>query len=152
LAKQPRLRLLIADDRLRSREGLRALLATWSAVEVVGEAVDGRDAVRQVAGCCPDVVVMDARMPVTDGLEATRLIKADWPQVRVVILTMYPSYEDHAMAAGADAFLVKGCPADELLAAIMAQTPKDLWNESSPSAEYITKGLILPVWQRRGGV
>lgn len=149
---KPRLRLLIADDRLRSREGLRALLGTWSAIEVVGEAVDGRDAVRQVAECCPDVVVMDARMPATDGLEATRLIKAGWPQVRVVILTMYPSYKDHAIAAGADAFLVKGCPADELMAAITAQTSEDLWNERTLSAEYITKDLVLPVWQRRGGV
>jgi DNA-binding NarL/FixJ family response regulator len=149
---KPRLRLLIADDRLRSREGLRALLASWSVVEVVGEAVDGRDAVRQVAECCPDVVVMDARMPAADGLEATRLIKASWPQVRVIILTMYPSYKDHAIAAGADAFLVKGCPADELLAAITAQTSDDLWQRGAPSAEYITKGLVLPVWLRRGGV
>jgi DNA-binding NarL/FixJ family response regulator len=152
LAITPRLRLLIADDRLRSREGLRALLGTWPAVEVVGEAVDGRDVVQQVAECCPDVVVMDARMPATDGLEATRLIKATWPQVRVVILTMYPSYKDNAIAAGADAFLVKGCPADELMTAIMVQESKGLWIEGTLSTEYVTKDLILPVWQRRGGV
>jgi DNA-binding NarL/FixJ family response regulator len=96
--------------------------------------------------------MLDARMPVVDGLDATRQIKAGWPQVRVVILTMYPSYEEGAIAAGADAFLVKGCPADELLAAITVQTSTDLWTERAPSARYVSKGLVVPVCQRRGGV
>lgn len=139
------MRVLIADDRPRSRNGLRALLATarlsasrlslgaepqaegstksqgeaLSEVEVVGEAADGREAVRLVEKCQPDVVLMDARMPVMDGLEATRLIKDRWPEVKVVVLTMYASYRADALAAGADAFLVKGCPAEELLQAIL---------------------------------
>ena len=68
-------RVLIADDFARSRAGLRALLATWSEVEVVGEAADGREAVHRVTEYQPDVVLMDVRMPVMDGLAATRLIK-----------------------------------------------------------------------------
>ena len=113
------MRVLIADDRSRSRDGLRALLVTWPEVEVVGEAADGQEAVRLVEECRPNVVLMDARMPAMDGLQATRLIKDRWPEVKVVVLTMYASYRADALAAGADAFLVKGCPADELLEAIL---------------------------------
>jgi len=112
-------RVLIADDRPRSRDGLKALLLTWPEVEVVGEAADGREAVGLVEESHPDVVLMDSRMPVMDGLEATRLIKGNWPEVRVIVLTLYASHRTDALAAGADAFLVKGCPAEELLEAIL---------------------------------
>jgi DNA-binding NarL/FixJ family response regulator len=111
-------RVLIADDRRRSRSGLRAVLALRPEIEIVGEAVDGEEAVRLVEKYRPDVVLMDARMPVMDGLEATRLIKERWPEIRVVVLTIHPSCRTDALAAGADVFLVKGCPAGELLAAI----------------------------------
>jgi DNA-binding NarL/FixJ family response regulator len=117
--REHRIRLLIADDAPRSRHGLRALLATWPEVEVIGEAADGREAMRLLGEYQPDVVLMDARMPVMDGLEATRLIKSKWPEIRVVVLTMYPAFRTQALAAGADAFLVKGCPPEELLEAIL---------------------------------
>ena len=128
--------MLIADDVPRSRAGLRALLSTaqlgpaWigeqdetveacPTVEVVGEAADGQETVRLVEERQPDVVLMDARMPVMDGLEATRTIKDRWPEIKVVVLTMYCAFRADALAAGADAFLVKGCSPEELLAAIM---------------------------------
>ena len=116
---QHSMRVLIADDRSRSRDGLRALLATWPEVEVIGKAADGQEAVHLVEECRADVVLMDVRMPAMDGLEATRLIKDRWPEVKVVVLTMYATYRADALAAGADAFLVKGCPAQELLEAIL---------------------------------
>ena len=112
-------RVLIADDRPRSRQALRAVLDMWPTVEVVSEAADGQEAVHLVEECRPDVVLMDAKMPVLDGAEATRLIKERWPEVRVVVLTIHASYRADALTAGADAFLVKGCPAEELLRAIL---------------------------------
>jgi DNA-binding NarL/FixJ family response regulator len=132
------IRLVIADDAPRSRDGLRVLLATlrlgayreilqepqdgvWPQVEVVGEAANGQEAVRLVEECRPDVVLIDARMPVMDGLEATRLIKDRWPKTKVIVLTIYPTYRAEALAAGADAVLVKGCPPETLLEAILDQ-------------------------------
>jgi len=114
-------RVLIADDRPRSRSGLRAVLALRPEIEIVGEAADGQEAVRLVTECRPHVVLMDARMPVLDGVEATRLIKARWPEIRVVVLTIHAAYRAAALAAGADAFLIKGCPAADLLRAIRDQ-------------------------------
>ena len=113
-----RIQVLVADDRSQSRDGLRALLATWPEIEIVGEAANGQEAVRLVEEYQPDVVLMDARMPVMDGLEATRLIKGVRPEVRIIVLTMYSSRQAEALAAGADAFLIKGCSPEELLAAI----------------------------------
>jgi DNA-binding NarL/FixJ family response regulator len=81
--------------------------------------------VHLVEQCQPDVVLMDARMPVMDGLQATRLIKEQWPSVRVVVLTVYAARRADALASGADAFLVKGCPAEELLQAILSPAKPD---------------------------
>jgi len=123
------IRVLLADDSPRSREGLRALLATIglsahgdvrSEVEVIGEAANGQEAVRLVEECHPDVVLMDARMPVMDGLEATRRIKDNWPAVKVIMLTMYGSYRSDALAAGADAFVNKTDPPEQLLETILS--------------------------------
>jgi DNA-binding NarL/FixJ family response regulator len=88
-------------------------------IVVIGEAEDGREAIRLVEECEPDVVLMDAKMPVMDGLEATRCIKEQWPEVRVVVLTIHPGYRAEALAAGADAFLIKGCSSRDLMGAIL---------------------------------
>ncbi len=116
-------RVLIADDQGPTRQGLRALLTLFPQVEVVGEAEDGREAVHMVAECQPDVVVMDIQMPVMDGLEATRRIREQWPEVRVIALTMYPKYRVQAVAAGVGAFLLKGSPIEVLQDTILAQRP-----------------------------
>jgi DNA-binding NarL/FixJ family response regulator len=112
-------RVLIVDDRPQSRKGLKALLATWPEVKVVGEVNNGQEAVRHVEQFHPEVVLMDAKMPVMDGLEATELIKDRWPDVKVIVLTIHASCRFDALVAGADAFLIKGCPAVDLLEAIL---------------------------------
>jgi YesN/AraC family two-component response regulator len=84
-----RIRVLIVDDQQRARQSLRALLSTWPQAGETREAASGGDAVRLVEESQPDVVVMDVRMPGMDGVEATRLIKDRWPQVKVVLLSMY---------------------------------------------------------------
>lgn len=112
------IRVLIADDSARAREGLRTLFATWPELAVVGEAADGQQAVRLVAECRPDVVLIDLHMPVLDGLQATQQIKQQWPAITVIVLTMYTVEQRAALTAGADAFVVKGSPAEHLLSAI----------------------------------
>jgi len=114
---QPR-RVLIVDDRRVVRRGLQALLALWPDVACVGEAADGQEGVKLVAEQRPDAVLMDIRMQGMDGLEATRRIKSQWPEVRVIVLTLRAEYEDEALAAGADVFLVKGGPPEALREAI----------------------------------
>ena len=112
------IRVLIADDSARTRQGLRVLFATWPEIAVVGEAANGQDAVQMMAECRPDIVLMDLHMPVLDGVQATRLIKQQWPAVTVIVLTMYAVEQSAALAAGADAFLMKGSAAERLLAAL----------------------------------
>jgi DNA-binding NarL/FixJ family response regulator len=108
------LRVLIVDDLESNRHGLVALLEFEPDIEAILEAANGREAVQLVADEQPDVVLMDVRMPVMDGVEATRQIKARWPQVKIVVLTMYPSNKAEALAAGADRFLLKGSTGQSL--------------------------------------
>ena len=116
------LRLLIVDDNATARSGMKALLEATVLHEkelLIFEAATGQEAIEFVETIQPDIVLMDVHMPGLDGIEATRIIKERWPNIRVVVLTMYAAYQDDAMAAGADVFLLKGCTADALLAAIL---------------------------------
>jgi DNA-binding NarL/FixJ family response regulator len=138
-----RVQVLIVDHEVHTRRGLQALLDAWPEIQVVGAAANGVEAVQLVEKCQPDVALMDIPMPVLaqspspehpfgfaqgrregsaaemDGLEVIRLIKSQWPRIRIVVLTMYTAHRAAALAAGADAFLLKGCPAEELQAAIL---------------------------------
>jgi DNA-binding NarL/FixJ family response regulator len=118
----PVIRVLLADDQGLVRAGFRALLEDADGVEVVGEAGDGAEAVALARSARPDVVLMDIRMPVLDGLEATRRIVADelLAGVRVLVLTTFEldEYVFEALAAGASGFLLKSTDPVELLRAI----------------------------------
>lgn len=116
------LRVIIADDNARTRDGLRALLATCSEIEVVGDAADGYAAVERTEACRPDAVLMDLHMPGLDGVAATATIKRRWPAVQIVVLTMYVTERPAALAAGADAVLGKGSDLDRLFAVLGVET------------------------------
>jgi DNA-binding NarL/FixJ family response regulator len=115
-----RLRILIVDDLARARESMKALCSTHPAVCALKEATNGREAVALVESWSPDAVLMDVLMAEMDGLEATKTIKARWPRIKVIVLSMYGDYETQAIAAGADAFVNKGEPPSRLLQALDA--------------------------------
>ena len=121
---QERIKVLIVDDQPRARKSLRALLSTWSRVGEMHEASNGREAVQLVKEFQPDLVLVDVRMPEVDGLKATMQIKALRPEVRVIVLSMYPEYHDEALAVGADAFVGKGEAPDRLLDLLAAVVRK----------------------------
>jgi DNA-binding NarL/FixJ family response regulator len=114
------IRIVVADDQALMRGGFRMILDAESDLEVVGEAIDGADAVRAFERLHPDVVVMDVRMPTMDGIEATRRITALDTAAKVLILTTFDldEYVYDALRAGASGFLLKDRPPEELVAAV----------------------------------
>jgi DNA-binding NarL/FixJ family response regulator len=119
------IRVLIADDRPRTRRALRALLAAHAGFEVVGEASNGEEAIARVADLQPDVVLLDMRMPGMGGIAATAHIKSRWPVIRVVVHSMAIEHRDEALAAGADAFVPKSVLPDELVRSLQQSSSRD---------------------------
>jgi len=118
-------RVLLADDHEVVRHGLRGILSDEPDVEVVGEAANGREAVDLAARLEPDIVIMDAFMPLISGAQATRQIKMHLPNTRVIALSMYdqPETVEQMYRAGAEAYVLKTAPSEELLAAIRGEEP-----------------------------
>jgi len=114
------IRTLVADDQAMVRAGLRMLLNSEPDIEVVAEAGNGREAIAQADRFHPDVVLMDIRMPETDGIEATKRILAATPATRVLILTTFnlDEYLFDALRAGASGFVLKDDPPEQLIAAV----------------------------------
>lgn len=131
--EQRLVRVLIVDDMPQVLHDLRQLLELSGAVEVIGEARDGQEAIQLAAKLSPEVVVMDLEMPGMDGYEATCQIKSRHPAPRVVILSVHagPEEREHARAAGADGFVLKGANYKILLNAILGR------NGSSDSFDFV---------------
>ena len=114
-----KIRILLAEDHALVRAGIRTLLEQQPEMEVVGEAANGQEALGKVQELCPDVVIMDLAMPVMGGLEATQHIKEQFPEVRILALTMHEDdrYFFQALRAGTSGFILKGAlPAEFLMA------------------------------------
>jgi len=116
------IRIMLADDQAMVRQGFGALLNAQQGMAVVGEATNGEDAVRTCRDLRPDVVLMDVRMPVLDGIQATRQIVASGSAARILVLTTFnlDEYVFAALRAGASGFLLKDVPPADLLTGIRA--------------------------------
>lgn len=114
------IRILLADDHALFRQGLQSLLEAEGDFRVVGEAKDGWEALQHALEAKPDVILMDIQMPGLDGVQATQAILKEWPQAKVIILTMYrqDAYVFEAVKAGARGYLLKDTDASELIGAI----------------------------------
>jgi DNA-binding NarL/FixJ family response regulator len=122
-SESERVRVLIADDQVLFAEGLKTILeARASDIEVVGIARNGKEAVDLTAAVHPDIVLLDVRMPVMDGVDATRQLHAQFPEVRVMMLTTFDDdeYVKNSLAFGAIGYLLKNRPPAELIASIRA--------------------------------
>lgn len=121
-AGAPRIRVLLAEDQALIRRGLRTLLEAEPDIQVVDEAVDGEEAITKAKALDPDIVLMDIRMPVRDGIEATRLVKEQHPRAEVIILSAYEDDElvFEAIQAGATGYVLKDITPENLVRAIRA--------------------------------
>jgi len=114
------IKIAIADDYTIFRDGLKVGLATDENLEVILEAADGEDLVKGIETHMPDVIIMDLKMPVMDGMEATKLIKKKYPDIKIVVVTMYDDekFVIHLMEIGANGYLLKNADAEEIRRAV----------------------------------
>jgi DNA-binding NarL/FixJ family response regulator len=140
------IRVLLADDQALVRAGFRMILKSEPGIEIAGEASDGADAVALARGLAPDVVLMDVRMPVMDGIEATRRIVDGDAAPRVLVLTTFDldEYVYEALRAGASGFLLKDAPEEQLVAGIRIVS-----DGGSLFAPAVTRRLVERFAERR---
>ncbi len=135
------IRVLLADDQELFREGLSTLLSVQPGLEVVGEASNGQEALQRVKTLQPDVVLMDLRMPVLGGVEATRRVRASEPRCQVIVLTTFDDDEEvfEALRAGAAGYLLKDAPLEKLLEAIRAAARGESFLQPSIAAKVVAE-------------
>ncbi|MEU7823608.1 response regulator transcription factor [Catellatospora sp. NPDC049111] len=139
-------RVLLADDQSLFREALAVLLGVRDDIVVVGEAGDGAQALDRAAELRPDVVLMDLRMPVLDGVAATRRLRAEHPGVRVIVLTTFDDDEDvfAALRAGALGYLLKDASSAQLVEAVLAAARDEAVLQPSVAAKVVARFARLP--------
>lgn len=139
-------RVLVADDQALFREALTTLLEVQQGIEVVGEAANGEEAVSSSAELRPDVVLMDLRMPVLDGIAATARLRAEQPDVRVLALTTFDDDEDvfAALRAGAVGYLLKDVTGARLVEALVAAERGETVLQPSVAAKLVARVARLP--------
>lgn len=137
----PKVRVLLADDHAILREGLKALINVHPDMEVVGEATDGKAACDRTKELHPDVVVMDVSMPNVNGVQATRDVRRQWPNVRVLALTVHEerSYLRELMEAGASGYVLKRSAAEDLVHAVRVVARGDVYLDPGVTAVVLGK-------------
>ena len=135
------IRILIVDDQALFREGLRTLLSVRADLEVVGEAANGEEALRLAARLNPAVVLMDLQMPVLDGVAATRRLREEQPECRVIALTTFDDdeYVFDGLRAGAVGYLLKDVPSEKLVEAIRAAARGESFLQPSVAAKVVAE-------------
>lgn len=135
----PPLKLAVADDQVMFRKGLRLLLRTFDKVELIIEANNGQELLDAIAKNQPDIILLDLRMPVMDGLEATEKIKATYPDIKIILLTSYDDEEliNQLMRVGANGYLLKNEEPEVLKEAILAVAEKGFYFN-----DYVSKALL----------
>jgi len=133
------IKVLIVEDHKLTRIGLKAILKQVSDIDVVGEAVNGKEAVEMVATLHPDVVLMDVGMPRLDGIQATHLIRSRFPDIRVTMMTSYtnPDTVFASLASGAHGYCIKGSSAEKLKSGLSCTVHGDLWVDKDLAGELL---------------
>jgi DNA-binding NarL/FixJ family response regulator len=139
-------RVLLVDDQALFREALATLLATHDGIDIVGEAGNGEEALSRTSELAPDVVLMDLRMPVLDGIAATRRLRLEHPSVRVIALTTFDDDEDvfAALRAGAVGYLLKDVSSARLIEAVLAAARGESVLQPSVAAKVVARFAQLP--------
>jgi DNA-binding NarL/FixJ family response regulator len=116
------IRVALVDDHSLVRDGIKSLLAVMAPLEVVGEAENGADAIEMVGRCQPDLLLVDISLKDINGLELTRLLRSQYPSLKVLVLSMYDNYEyvSESVRSGASGYVLKNAPSREIIAAIEA--------------------------------
>ncbi len=122
MSKEKKIRIAIADDYKIFREGIKKCIASDDALEIIFEAENGKELLESFKNSIPDVVIMDLKMPVMDGMEATQIIRKEFPDVKVLVVTMYgeEKFIIHLMELGASGYLLKNSEPDEIRRSIYA--------------------------------
>lgn len=144
--------VLIADDHTIVRSGVRLLLEAESDIRVVGEALNGREALELAEALQPDVVLMDITMPELDGLEATKQLKSRFPNINVLVLTMHRSddYFFEMLKAGASGYILKGAKTSELINAVRIVQQGEVFLYPSMTQKLVQGYLQLADWESEG--
>lgn len=148
-----RIRVLIADDHSIVRSGLRLLLESEPDIDVVGEALEGNEAINLVEKLLPDIVLMDITMPGMDGLEATRRIKNLWPQIKVLVLTMHRSdeYFFEMLKSGASGYILKGAETSDLIQAVRVVARGEVFLYPTMAQKLVKDYLNFTQWSDKTG-
>lgn len=144
------IRVLLAEDQAMVRQGLKMMIETDAAIQVTGEAVNGKEAIQLCEAHSFDLIIMDIRMPVMDGLEATRVILSRWPQHKVLMLTTFndDEYALEALKSGARGYLLKDADTSELIRSIRSCLEGGLVLENQVAANMLPKLINQPVQKK----